>query len=302
MIDYAPMRPGPGFRPTRAAMYYCQRVVTGPSARRLVARAVAAGVNLMHPDRDAGASPDATEQVTRRAVEALSSDGYAVIDDLLSPSAIAEIDAYLRNGTVVIRPGGEVPFDQLPQNVTAADVPLASVLKCPHVLELANHPVALRIAVDYLGCLPTISTIGIRWSLPGPGSGIDTQNFHRDPDDFRFFKLFVYLTDVDADSAPHLFVVGSHKTSGKIRAGRYPRDELERDYGADKIIAITGKRGTTFVADTYGIHSGGVPRTRPRVMLEVGYSVLPIFALQYRPMLVEHVPALDRYVNRLLVA
>jgi hypothetical protein len=37
-------------------------------------------------------------------------------------------------------------------------------------------------------------------------------------------------------------------------------------------------------------------------MLAAQYSLLPIFAFRYTPVLLEPAPSVDRYVNRLLIA
>ena len=148
-----------------------------------------------------------------------------------------------------------------------ASYPLATVLHCPHVLALANDPAVLRIATAYLGCKPTLSSVGLRWSFPGTGEAEDIQCFHRDPDDWRFLKLFVYLTDVDAGSGPHVFVAGSHRTAGRLRERLYTTEEIERRHGRESVRAIAGPCGTSFFADTYGIHRGAVPTTRPRLIL-----------------------------------
>jgi hypothetical protein len=76
----------------------------------------------------------------------------------------------------------------------------------------------------------------------------------------------------------------------------------EKRFGRNAIQTITGPAGTSFVADTYGVHRGAVPSLKPRLILQAGYSLLPIFAFLYRPILVEWRPPVDAYVNRLLLA
>jgi hypothetical protein len=193
-------------------------------------------------------------------------------------------------------------IERIPDDVTSANFPLQTVLECPHVLALANHPLPLQIAAGYLGCVPTISSIGLRWSFPGRGNGVDTQRFHRDTDDWRSLKLFIYLTDVDEGSGPHMYVAGSHRQRGSIRSRLYTADEIERRYKSEHIKVITGQAGTTFMADIHGIHAGPIPKERPRLMLMVGYSLLPVFAFQYRPVAMSPEIPVDRYINRLLAS
>lgn len=302
MHDYARLTPGPGFRPVRAALYYGQRFATRPGVRRVVSRAIAAAVETAHPrdPRDA-ARPDADPGV-ERALDALHRDGCTGLDGVLPPPLVESIVAHLRDAPVIGPGGGQVPLDRLPAGTRTAAYPLERVLDCPAVLDVVNHPAVLRLAARYLGCTATLSSLGIRWSFPTRAGAEDTQLFHRDPDDWRFLKLFIYLTDVDEDTGPHVFVAGSHRTAGRLRARPYDAAEIERRYGRDAVWTITGPRGTAFIADTYGIHRGAVPLARPRLILQVQYSLLPVFALLYRPVAAEPRPGLDPYVNRLLLS
>ena len=133
------------------------------------------------------------------------------------------------------------------------------------------------------------------------GNPEGTQVYHRDPDDWRFLKVFIYLTDVGTETGPHAYVRGSHLTAGRIRSHPYAPQQLMERYGADNIQLIVGPRGTAFLADTWGIHSGQVPRRAPRLILQAQYSLLPVYALRYDPVPIQVGRAFDRYVNRLLV-
>ncbi len=300
MLPYARLTPGPGFRPDRAAFYYAQRLVTQPRLRRAVSRGLAAAVRLRH-----GTHPGADEDdpAHRQAVAALRDRGLSVLgDDFASPDVIERITAFFRDKKVV-GPGDRlIPPEGLPPGSAAAAYPLETVLRCPDVLDLINAPSILRIAADYLGCKPTLSSLGVRWSFPSPGRLAATQRFHRDTDDWRSLKLFIYLTDVDANSGPHVYVLGSHETAARLRARPYDRAELGRDYGDVNIRTIVGPSGTAFVADIYGIHMGLPPALKPRLILQAQYSVLPIFAFLYQPVALPVRPAVDGYVNRLMIA
>ncbi len=106
---------------------------------------------------------------------------------------------------------------------------------------------------------------------------------------------------MDAEGGPHVYVVGSHMTAAGLRAPLYAQPILERRYGAENLRTITGPRGTTFMADVHGIHRGMPPRHKPRLILQVQFSILPIFALEYEPVARSTTSGLDAYVNRLLV-
>src|SRR5690606_20034244 len=153
---------------------------------------------------------------------------------------------------------------------------------------------------QFLACKPTGSSLGVRWSFPGAGRPARTQEFHRDLDDSRILKLFVYLTDVDHGSGPHPYVRRAHMTAVGLKAKAYGRSELDRRFGPDSCLSIVGPRGTTFIADTLGVHRGDAPAARPRLVLQAQYSLLPIFAFDYAPVLRTDL-GFDGYSNRLLV-
>lgn len=297
MIGYAQLRPGPGFKAGRAAAYYAQRLVTARRLRTPVSNCLAAAIRLRHGGtaRNAGAP-------AHPALADLRRDGLAMLESPPAPAETGEMLAYFR-GQRVVGPGGRLMrLDEVEPGTSMASYPLSTVIGCPGLLEAVNAPGILRLAAGYLGCKPTISSLGVRWSLPAAFRPEATQLFHRDPDDWRFLKLFIYLTDVGPEAGPHVYVRGSHNTAARLRARPYQRAALEREYGAGSISTVTGPAGTTFVADTHGIHMGLPPAGVPRLILQVQYSLLPIFAFRYDPVLAPLPQGLDPYVNRLMVA
>ena len=296
MIPYARLRPGPGFAPGKALLYYAQRVVTLPPARRFISSVISGAVRLMHgavaiPSVEAGAAG---------ALADLAEHGVAMLSPLLADAAVARMLAYFLDQPVVAPDGGLVPLERLAPGAATADYPLRTALDCPGMMELLNAPAIMQLCTQFLGCKPTVSSLGVRWSFPGAGRTARTQEFHRDLDDWRFLKLFVYLTDVDHGSGPHTYVRGSHKTAFSLKAKAYSRSELDRRFGPDSFLSIVGPRGTTFIADTLGVHRGDAPAARPRLVLQAQYSLLPIFAFDYAPVLRTDL-GFDGYSNRLLV-
>ncbi|MFO1060455.1 MAG: phytanoyl-CoA dioxygenase family protein [Dongiaceae bacterium] len=303
LLSYARLRPGRGFRPGRALLYYAQRLVVQSASRRTIARLIAAGIRRSHPPGVLAGEPEGTPRSTA-VLEQLRRDGCSELGALLSPAALAEIHRFLAKRAVRAADGRSFAADRPPAGVPLGAYALEDVLQCPHLLALANAPALTAVVGAYLGCQPTLSSLGLRWSFPpaAPGGSADTQRFHRDPDDGRVLKLLVYLTDVDAGAGPHCFVAGSHRSSGRVFARPYRRDQLAARYGAAAIRDFTGPAGSALLADTYGIHRGGVPSTRPRLAFLAQYSLLPIFAFEYHPVRLARPPAVDRYVNRLLLA
>ena len=300
MIETARLTPGPGFSPINSILYYGMRLLPYAWSRRSVASMAARCIDWLHPGSTVNSNQDSRTPIPS-ILTALQQQGWVCLEPLLSPLQITEIQTFLAEKKVI---SGDRSFlaSEAPDDVLWAGYSLIDILSCPHVISLMNNAEVLRIARAYLGCSPTISGIGLNWSFPSSGQVVDVQCFHRDPDDWRFFKLFVYLTDVDDHSGPHEFIAGSHRSSGRIFSKPYTEEEVERVYGQERIIKIVGPKGTTFVADTWGVHRGQVPTTQPRLLLQVQYSILPILKYNYRPVPIPNAELFDRYTNRLLVA
>jgi hypothetical protein len=90
-------------------------------------------------------------------------------------------------------------------------------------------------------------------------------------------KFFFYLSDVDENAGPHVFVRGSHsrrrlKHQLTLLVG-HPSEEIVEFYGQDSVTTLTGKAGFGFVEDPFGFHMGTVAKQSPRLMMEVGFGV-----------------------------
>jgi hypothetical protein len=294
VIEYARLSPGRGFSPSRALLYYIQRLVTPFWIRNSIANIVASILSVRHPSP----SPATVQPELRQRLE---KKGLIALPALVTPEWVDKVRAYL-DGKEVVAKGKTMPLNQITPDVTIADYSLLTVMSCPLIVALINAPEVLSLAGAYLGCCPTLSSVGLRWSFPSNAEASDVQRFHRDPDDWRFVKLFVYLTDVDESSGPHVYVQGSHRANVEIRARSHDLAQIEKRFGPDAAKTVMGPRGTAFMADTAGIHMGKPPSDRPRLMLIAQYSLLPVFAFNYHPPKLQPKPSVDPYVNRLLIA
>ncbi len=100
----------------------------------------------------------------------------------------------------------------------------------------------------------------------------NAQYFHWDNDFRKFLKLYIYLTDVDEVSGPHVFIPGTHKN--KLNEHKLCRLFKDSDiYSAYKNkIIFKGFAGSSFFVDSYGIHKGETPTARSRLILNVHYG------------------------------
>lgn len=200
------------------------------------------------------------------------------------------------------------------------------IIRAPYLWEIANHPVLLNAVGAYLGCTPTLWHMNVYWSFPRDDWAEeigDLQSVHRDYDDYETCALFIYLNDVDPDSGPHQYYRGTHefdRTVALLRARfsediarsiandlfRSMRDGYGRTSYVDELFAaqrqeIIGPAGTAFMIDTFGLHRGLVPRTRPRLMAWARYSIYCRTPSQFMDAR-ERVPGrgYNSYINRIM--
>ena len=162
-----------------------------------------------------------------------------------------------------------------PPETHVANYSIETVAGAPHAFAISNHPNVLAVVAAVLGAKPTIALMSAWWSLPrADGAPEHAEMFHRDIDDYRFIKLFCYLTDVDEASGPHVFVRGSHRINKHTEAKRrLPEDLVAREFGSDNILRFVGPAGTVFLENTFGIHRGIPAASRPRLIFQVLYSL-----------------------------
>lgn len=299
-MEYAQLTPGRRFAPLHSLLYYSQRIVTRPVLRRMVVRALSGALRVR---QGSGAELYGNTAQEDAALAHLSDSGYAPLGNLLDNAQCDQIKDYLKDKALFDRDREREPFTlaQAPAGVRVADYHLRDVIGCPHILALANSPPLLGLAARYMNCKPTISALGLRWSFPVAGDCSALQSFHRDSEDWRYLKVLVYLTDVDLDAGPHVYLHGSHLTQAPMRLRFYTDHEISSAYGSEMLLTAVGSRGFCFAVDTAGIHKGTAPARQPRLMLQIQYSLLPSYAYQYSPEVYRGPLVLDPYVNRLIV-
>jgi hypothetical protein len=155
---------------------------------------------------------------------------------------------------------------------------------CQAIRELRNDPALLSIAARYLRSVPVFVGANLWWTFPVQASEADRDKhahlFHRDVDDFRFFKFFFYLTDVVEGEGAHVCVAGSQANPPIFRRGdkwnirRYSDEEIKSAYSANQILEICGKAGIGFAEDTLCIHKGSTPKNVSRLLLQLQFALI----------------------------
>ncbi len=149
---------------------------------------------------------------------------------------------------------------------------------CPTVQRLNQDPLINAVARAYIGPRARHVSTSIRWSyattVPEQDRANLAQAYHFDLDDYRFMKFFFYLTDVDSEAGPHTLVRATHRNKrlSHLRLRRYSDAEMAEAYGNDRVVTITGPAGSGFVEDTFGLHKGTAPKSKPRLLFELQFA------------------------------
>lgn len=159
---------------------------------------------------------------------------------------------------------------QLVTGAQDADGPLA---------RLALDEGMLQVVSTYLGYYPIWHDVSAWVNLPTEGEAIESQLWHRDPEDYHVVKVFFYLGDVDERTGPFNYVKGSHSRS---KAGfktptykdnvRVTDEGMETAYPRSQWKQCVGPEDTLIIADTIGFHKGGKPENRPRILVTMTYT------------------------------
>jgi len=126
----------------------------------------------------------------------------------------------------------------------------------------------------YLGLWSRIHYMDTWYTMPvDPNRPLKaSQNWHRDPEDVKQIKAFLYLVDVDESTGPFQYIPGSRRTGGpyhhlwRRRSQAYPpAKELEARIPPSKWLTCTGPAGLFILCDTTGIHRGGFATRNARL-------------------------------------
>lgn len=270
---------------------------TSQPFRHHIAKIVAEAVNKTIP-RSELPSANAADGATHAAE--IERDGFVRVGQVLTPAELADVHAYFESRPV-FNSHTAAGSDHIPRRIGAggenfhygAYTP-ADVLGAPHLLELANRPAITAIAEAYLGCVPTLYSVNAWWSFTGHGQAQFSQDFHWDIDDYKFCTLFVYLTDVDDSTGPHMLIRQTHRPDFVVdtirrAAGRginmtpdvfyapgqqgYGRDALYADLFNGLIERIAGPAGLGFIVDTTALHKGLTPTAGRRLIFWARYGL-----------------------------
>jgi len=266
------------------AIGFLQRSLDGRLRRRFVGAIKDYAETVIGPNA-ARSVPAAAEPTIRD----LDEQGFAVLPAI--PTEWADEIRDHAAGTVMHNWAADV---EGPPEALRADHNLAlcsrpPLLTLPHIRDIATDPVVGAAVEQHLGAPPILLSIGLWCSFAGKQAK-DAQFFHFDLDDYRFCKLFIYLTDVDEEGGPHVYLPRTHDPDyitacrpepGPARDGFdwwYFHDLRKQDADATRHLKqdpvnLTGAKGTRLLVNTEGIHKGLPPQNQDRWLLQLLFGV-----------------------------
>lgn len=135
-----------------------------------------------------------------------------------------------------------------------------------------------HVCSAYLGVKARAIDLSLWYTFPSEQPDAETaQLYHYDLDTVRWVKVFIYLTDVEADNGPHEYVASSHKVENshsRVLVRNYTRvsdEDIDKFYPG-KRQSVTGGAGTIIFGDTRCFHKGTAVNSGHRLI----YS--PIYA------------------------
>jgi len=220
--------------------------------------------------------------------DSVAQDGVYVLPELLNAAVVDDIKAELAERPFLNRNSKETQTgvsgdSSLEGAWWIQDAPQAATSDV--LQQLALDPSLLGVAQSVLGAMPIHVQTNAWWTFPIQGDGesaeaIQKRNaqwFHQDMEFIDFVKVFVYLSDVEANNGPHVYVKGSvhdyeEKLPGVSVSTRVSDDDITAAFGADRVQTVTGQAGTIAIVNTRGYHKGAPVLAGHRLLLQFEYT------------------------------
>jgi len=211
----------------------------------------------------------------------IQQDGYYIFPTSLSEKAIEDLTqlSFQTKAKLVPRPAGAdefALFDRANPKTIKYQYFEQDVVQDPTVQKLIADESILAVSQEFLKSKPILDLISMWWStaISKTASSEVAQLYHWDMERIKFVKFFFYLTDVDSNTGPHCFIKGSNNgfPDSVRRDGRISDEEIKKAYPPEKIIEITGKKGTILAVDTSGFHKGKSLQNGDRLLLQFEFS------------------------------
>ena len=221
--------------------------------------------------------PDAVQS---RLVYDLNEKGIAVssLQELFPdrPHLLSELQQYVsekakeRKDVPHLKPFLKYLWDEIP--VVSLSDPFHRLIIDERIINVVN---------SYIGMFTNFYHTMLNITIPAgaDSKAVFSQRWHRDLEDKKLCKIFLYLNDVDEEAGPFTYIAyskygtkwGNMFPQHPPKGSYPPRGELEKTIPAEDIVKMTGHAGTLIFCDTSGLHRGGYAFSKERIMLTAGY-------------------------------
>lgn len=208
------------------------------------------------------------------AVSGIHRDGFYVFRKVVDSSIVEAIRGFAEQAPCVARGANtpSAPYPRAAPLVGRYDFDEEVALRSPEVQEFATDPAMALIAQRYLGQPVIMDEVAFWWTTTkrAEDANVNAQLFHQDRDRLSFLKFFIYLTDVDPETGPHVYIKGSHLDIPRsLRGDGRKTDHAVREAGLwSRVTEISGPAGSLMAVDTIGLHKGKTPVKSDRLALE----------------------------------
>lgn len=218
------------------------------------------------------------------AVRQLNVDGYCILTDLVdkellqlmsvrATERVANAESATQNQSQTSKPFWVRLLDE---EMEDGKVRVSS----PYV-RFAIQPLVMQIVSRVLGQIPRLDYVLLTLSRYSPRSFEKSQLWHRDHDDVRVIKLFVYLTDVtDLDDGPFTFIPAP--ASGALGYSLCSHRSDEEVFGSGRIAvsdvqSLTAPALSVFMVDTSRcLHMGSrISEGHERLLYTATFTTVP---------------------------
>jgi len=221
-------------------------------------------------------------QTQTQIVDQLKKNGFAVVNELFSPSDFTGLAEYLDEK---IRGLEKAKSQQLVHTkdfwVRLSDSDFSDGMTTDHPLvQLSLKKDLLGVVAGYFGELAFLEYILLTYSLPSSSPLKSSQLWHQDHDNDRMIKFFIYLSDVEKnEDGP--FTLLPKEAQKKIKNSFFTRHlsdtEVQNSYPLSQSVQIKGRKFSAFLVDTSVCYHMGsrVSEGHSRLMSTSLYVTLP---------------------------
>jgi len=164
---------------------------------------------------------------------------------------------------------------------------MRGLVKSPHrcgaIEQVAEDPLLMAIARQYLGYWPTQVTRHLTWTFVSFLSESEQRDrflplsYHYDVAGYNFMSAYFYITDMDRLSGAHVMIENSHNhkpfhTLFAPWSGRQTDEQVLNYYGKARELLIEGKAGLGFVQDPSCYHKLLPPVSNHRLIFQIRYA------------------------------